>query len=136
MGEAKRRQQADQSWGKSPPPRIPDRIEQMLTQAQKSWALARDEHPRIERSIARAEDKEENIYAKICDLPHEEKLWAIEQLITIAEIMRERERVAKRAVRKARKQHDKPNELTAGQHLETCQTAENLRAHHPPESDG
>jgi hypothetical protein len=57
-----------------------------------------------------------NIFGRILQLPYADQLWAIEQIITLTEERKAKERLAKKLAKKARKPSDKPNEPNAGQH--------------------
>jgi hypothetical protein len=74
VGEAKRRQKADQNWVKN---------------------------------------SDTNIFGRIVQLPNADRLWVIEQMITLAEEQKAKEKLAKKLAKKTRTPSDKPNELTA-----------------------
>jgi hypothetical protein len=54
-----------------------------------------------------------NIFGRIVQLPEADRLWVIEQMITLAEEQKAKEKLAKKLAKKTRTPPDKSNELTA-----------------------
>jgi hypothetical protein len=77
------------------------------------------------------ENSDTNIFGRIVQLPKADQLCVIEQMITLAEEQKAKEKLAKKLARKPRTPTDKANEPTAEPHWETDRTAENQRVHHP-----
>jgi hypothetical protein len=57
-----------------------------------------------------------NIFGRIVQLPEADQLCVIEQMITLAEEQKAKEKLAKKLAKKTRTPTDKPNEPTAEQH--------------------